>query len=145
MSERWFPNSMPQPMVDPISLPWWRAAAEHKLTVQRCEECHHCTLPPSPVCSECRSENLALQEVSGKGTLYTYTTVHRPVAMDQQLPFVIALVDLDMTGVDSTNSVRFMTNIVDADSQELQIGKAVEVAWETMSEEVSVPRFRFSA
>lgn len=143
MPDRWFPDSMPQPMVDPTSLPWWQAAAEHRLTVQQCQECNHCALPPAPICSECRSSNLALAQVSGKGTLYTYTVVHRPVAMEQELPFTIAIVELDMVGVEGANGVRMMTNIVEADIKQLQIGKAVEVAWETMSDEVSIPRFKF--
>ena len=33
---RWFPNSMPAPIVDHHTLPWWQACAEHKLTAQRC-------------------------------------------------------------------------------------------------------------
>ena len=36
MSERFFPDGMPAPMSDVITLPWWEAAAEHRLVVQRC-------------------------------------------------------------------------------------------------------------
>ena len=49
-----------------------------------------------------------------------------------------------MTDIPDSNGVRMMTNIVDAEPNELTIGAAVEVAWETMSAEVSIPRFRFS-
>ena len=131
-------------MVDTDSLPWWQAAAEQRLTVQRCQDCNHGQLPPTPVCSVCRSRNLELGDITGKGTLYTFTTVHRPVAMDQELPFIIAVVELDVPGVDPKGDapVRLMTNIVDAEPEVLEIGAEVEVAWEKMSDEVTVPRFR---
>ena len=87
---------------------------------------------------------MTLKEVSGKGTLFTFTTVHRAVAMDQQLPFIIAVIELDMSDIKNSNGVRLMSNIVDADLSELQIGKGVDVVWETMSDEVSVPRFKLS-
>lgn len=141
MTERWFPDSMPQPMVDPITLPWWKAAAEHRLTVQRCNGCGHCTLPPAPICSACRKNDLSLVEVSGAGEIYTWTTVHRPVAMEQELPFVIAIIELDVSAIPGANGVRIMSNLVNVDPESIALGMKVRVAWETMSDEVSVPRF----
>ncbi len=133
---------MPQPMVDHHTLPWWQAAAEKRLTVQRCNDCGHCQLPPAPICSQCTGESLDLPEISGRGRLYTFTRVHRPVAMDQALPFVIAIIELDMSMIDGANGVRLMSNIVDTDPHKLAIGQDVEVAWEAMSDTVMVPRFR---
>lgn len=148
-ADRWFPDSMPPPMVDQDSLPWWQGAAKHKLLVQQCEGCGHCRLPPSPLCSECQSFDSNWAEVNGKGTLFTYTVVHRAVAMNQTLPFIIALVELDLSGIDRGNSVRVMTNIVSDAGAELaldavKIGANVEVVWEVLSDEVSIPRFKLS-
>jgi len=143
-TERWFPNSMPAPMVDHHTLPFWEACSEHRLTVQRCQQCGHAQHPPSPICSNCRSTDFEQVEVSGKGTLYTYTAVHQPITYEEKLPFIIAVVELDMTGSDCTNTVRIMTNIVDAEDSELEIGQAVELAWEKISETVSIPRFKLA-
>jgi uncharacterized OB-fold protein len=143
MSERWFPDSMPNPMVDTHTLPWWRAAAEHRLQVQVCDSCGHGMLPPAPVCAECHASELSLKDVSGEGRLYTFTNVHQPVSLEQELPFVIAIIELDC-GDACDNAVRMMSNIVDGTVTESDIGRTVHVAWETMSEEVSIPRFRFS-
>lgn len=141
-TQRWFPNSMPAPMVDHHTLPFWQACAEHRLTVQRCTHCNHAQHPPSPICSECRSNDFEQTEVSGKGTLYTYTAVHQPITYEEKLPFIIAVVELDVSGTDCGNSVRIMTNIVDAEEGELRIGQAVELAWEKISDAVSIPRFK---
>ncbi len=137
MSERFFPDSMPPPMADATTLPWWKEAAKHRLVVQRCTSCQHTCLPPSPVCSECRSTESDWQEVSGRGEVYTFTRVHRPVAGNQELPFVIAVIALKGSG-----GVRMMSNVVGVKPEDVEIGMAVEVIWEDMSEELAVPRFR---
>ena len=137
MSERFFPDGMPSPMSDPMTLPWWEAAAEHRLVVERCSACETTRLPPAPVCPKCRSDRSEWQEVSGNGEVYTYTIVHRPIAADQALPFVIAVITLDDAG-----GVRMMSNVVGVDPDTVKIGMPVEVVWEDMSEDLAVPRFR---
>ncbi len=134
---RWFPDGMPQPMANNDSLPWWQAAAEHRLVVQRCSDCSCLRLPPAPVCPHCRSAEADWKEVSGRGALYTYTVVHRSVAADQELPFVIAVVELE-----DAEGVRLISNLVDTSPEELKIGMALEVVWEDMSPDLAIPRFR---
>ncbi len=124
-------------MADVLTLPWWEAAAEHRLVVQRCASCGHTRLPPAPVCPECRSSESDWKEVSGKGEVYTYTRVHRPMAIEQKLPFVIAVIALEGSG-----GVRMMSNIVGVDPDQVEIGMPVELVWEDMSEDLAVPRFR---
>jgi uncharacterized OB-fold protein len=137
MNERFFPDSMPPPMADTTTLPWWEAAAEHRLVVQRCTACEVTRLPPAPVCSECRSAECDWQEVSGRGEVYTYTLVHRPIAMEQELPYVIAVIALEGSG-----GLRMISNLVGIDAEAVEIGMPVELVWEDMSEELAVPRFR---
>jgi uncharacterized OB-fold protein len=137
MSERFFPDGMPPPMVDATSLPWFQAAAEHRLVVQRCTSCEQTRLPPAPVCPECRSPDSDWKEVAGQGEVYTYTLVHRPIAAGQKLPFVIAVIALEDSG-----GVRIISNLVDVKSDELEIGMPVELVWEDMSADLSIPRFR---
>lgn len=137
MSERFFPDSMPAPLADTITLPWWKAAAEHRLVVQRCTACGNTRLPPAPVCPECRSADSDWKELSGRGEVYTYTVVHRPIAAGQPLPTVIAVVALQESG-----GLRIISNIVGTDPQEIAIGMPVEVVWEDMSPDLAIPRFR---
>ena len=137
MSERFFPDGMPQPFADAITLPWWQAASEHRLVVQRCTACGRTRHPPAPVCPRCRSADSDWKEVSGRGTLYTYTVVHRPIAAGQRLPFVIAVVALEDSG-----GVRMLSNVVGARPEDVEIGLAVELVWEDMSADLAIPRFR---
>ena len=137
MSERFFPDSMPPPLADATTLPWWEAAAEHRLVFQQCTDCDHTRHPPAPVCPECRSADFEWLEVTGRGEVYTYTIVHRPIAAEQELPFVIAVVALEDAG-----GVRILSNLVDVDTGAIEIGMPVEVVWEDMSADLAIPRFR---
>ena len=129
-AQRWFPNSMPAPIVDSHTHPWWEACASHRLTAQRCKKCNHAQIPPAPICSECQGNDFELATLNGKGILYTYTAVHQAISPEQTLPFIIAVVELDVSGTACKNSVRLMTNIVDANPDELKIGLPVIVAWD---------------
>ena len=137
MSERFFPDGMPPPMADATTLPWWQAAAEHRLVVQRCTACEHTRHPPAPVCPQCRSAESDWLPVAGRGEVYTYTIVHRPIAAGQELPYIIAVIALEDAG-----GVRMISNLVGLDPDELEIGLAVELVWEDMSAELAIPRFR---
>jgi len=134
---RFFPDGMPPPLADATSLPFWQAAAEHRLVVQRCTGCGRTRLPPAPVCPACRSAGSDWQEVSGRGEVYTYTVVHRPVAAGQPLPTVIAVITLEDAG-----GVRMISNVVGARPEDVAIGVPVELVWEDMSAELAIPRFR---
>ena len=137
MSERFFPDTMPSPLADAITLPWWQAAAEHRLVVQRCTACGHTRLPPAPVCPECRPRKPSGRQVSGRGEVYTYTVVHRPIAAGQPLPTVIAVIALEGAG-----GVRMISNLVGVDPARDRIGMPVELVWEDMSADLAIPRFR---
>jgi uncharacterized OB-fold protein len=137
MSERFFPDGMPPPLADAITLPWWQAAAEHRLVVQRCTACGRTRLPPAPVCPGCRSPDSDWKQVPGRGEVYTYTVVHRPIAAGQQLPFVIAVIALEDAG-----GLRMISNLVGAGPDDLAIGLPVELVWEDMGPQLSIPRFR---
>ena len=137
MSERYFPDGMPPPLADSTTLPWWEAAADHRLVVQRCADCQGTRLPPAPVCAECRSAEYDWKEVPGAASVYTFTIVHRPIAADQKLPFVIAVVALEDSG-----GLRMISNLVEVDPDDVEVGMAVEIVWEDMSEDLAIPRFR---
>jgi len=127
-----------RPLPQPTSLtePYWRAAHEGRLVVQGCTACGHRQFYPRPFCLHCESEDVAWQEVSGNGTLYTFTVNYRaPNAfMKTRLPYVVAMVELD-------EGVRMMANILGADPADLAIGKRVRVAFEKVTDEITLPQF----
>ena len=77
---------------------------------------------------------------SGKGTVYTFTVTHQnqSAGFRENLPYVMAYVELE-------EGVRMLTNIVDCDPEQVRIGMPVEVTFEDLTDEVSVPLFRPAA
>jgi len=136
---RWFPDDMPAPAASRETLPWWQAAADHRLLVQRCSDCGRTRMPPGPICPACRSFNRAWQEVSGRGTVYTYSIVHRAYlpALTDRVPYVVIVVTLDDAG-----GARLISNLVGAAPSTVHVGMAVEAVWEDMGPGVAIPRFR---
>jgi uncharacterized OB-fold protein len=139
MTERWFPDEMPMPAASAETVGWWEAAADHRLVVQRCTECGHTRHPPGPVCPRCRAMASEWSELAGTGTVYTYTVVRQAFipSLQDRLPYVVIAVDLD-----GSQGARMVSNLVDAEPEEVAVGMPVEVAWEDMGPELAVPRFR---
>jgi len=76
--------------------------------------------------------------VSGRGTLHTFTVVHRGQRdFPLPAPYVIAIVEL-------AEGPRLMTNLVGVapDPGVIRIGMPVEVTFDDVSPDVALPRFR---
>lgn len=139
VSERWFPDDAPSPAANEFTRPFWDGCREHRLTLPRCSACGHRRAPYRVLCPACRSFDHTWDAVPGTGTVFTYAVVHQPhhPSLRGVVPYVAALVELD-----GTDGLRFLSNVVGTDPAAVQVGMAVRVAWEDMSDELSVPRFR---
>lgn len=96
-------------------------------------------MPPSPFCPECHSQDILWVELSGKGTVYSYTVVWRAISPEMHdsvpyVPAVIALLDAD--------GVRLISNIVGAPIDAIRIDAAVQVVWREGPTGHTVPQFR---
>jgi hypothetical protein len=121
--------------------PFWLASREHRLTVPRCTNCGTFRFPPSPFCHECQHQDVEYVEVSGAGAIYTYTVARHAVvpALADSVPYVVAVIELD-----GAPGVRMIANVVESDPQHVHIGARVEVVWDDIDGEVTIPRFRLA-
>lgn len=115
------PIPLPQP--SPLSTPFWEAVHAHRLTVQRCAQCGTWEWTPKVVCSDCLKEALVWTQVSGKATVYSFSIVRRPQSEAFEVPYVVAIVELE-------EGPRLMANVVGVDVKAVHIGMAVEVGFE---------------
>jgi uncharacterized protein len=130
----------------PDSAGFWAAAREHRLVVQQCEACGKVRFPPHPYCSACRSPQMTWTEVAGRGRIWTYAVVHKPVlpAYERLAPFPVAYISLD-----DHPGVRMTGNIVAAPGapinsaplDSIYIGAPVQVVFEDVAPDVSLPRW----
>ena len=118
---------------------YWDACSRHELSLQRCRDCNTFRFYPGPMCHapDCISLEYDWVNVSGRGEVYTYTTVHRPVseAWVEDTPYVIAMIKLAEGPV-------MMSNVIDCPPGDVQIGLPVEVVFKDIAEDVTLPYFR---
>jgi uncharacterized OB-fold protein len=124
------------PLVDGDSQPYWDAIAEHRLTVQRCSDCHRFVFYPRAICPYCHSMRLEWQAVSGAGSVYSFTVSRRASSSEfaDELPLVVILVDLD-------EGYRMMSNLVGKDALAVQCGDRVRIRFEETSGGQVLPVF----
>jgi uncharacterized protein len=128
-------GAKPVPVPDDVTREYWEAARDHRLVVQRCTACGKAQYPPDVVCHRCQADRFRFDEVSGRGTLYSFSTFTRSLMPVFEAPYSLALVDLD------DEDVRMVTNLVDVDAEDAHVGMAVDVTFEDRGE-WSVPQFR---
>lgn len=121
---------------------FWAGANEHVLRIKRCTDCGEHHFYPRPFCPHCWSGSVEWVEASGRATLYTWSVVRANdlPPFPERVPYVAAVVDLD-------EGPRLMTNVVECAFDDLEAGMALEVVFETVSDdpEFTLPRFRPAA
>ena len=126
----------PKPVAAPdtVTAPWWEATAERRLTVQRCETCEHHQHYPRALCTACGSTELGFVDASGRGTVYSHTTVRRAPHEAFEPPYVVALVRLE-------EGPMLLTNIVGCVPADVRCDMAVRVSWEDLPDGRKLPLF----
>jgi uncharacterized OB-fold protein len=72
-----------------------RHLKDGRLMASRCDQCGHQSFPPRADCPQCLSDEFAYTELSGEGTVVTYTRIDAaPAGFEDEAPFVVGVVDL---------------------------------------------------
>ena len=127
----------PLPVIETWNAPYWQAAKRHEFVAQRCRACGYTHLPPGPVCTNCLSADQDWVRLSGRGTIYSYGVYyqcwHEGFAGD--IPYNVALISLE-------EGLQIVSQVIGCDNEELDCGLAVEVAFDDITPEVSLSKFR---
>jgi len=133
-------HTKPAPVPDRDTQPFWDACQAHELRAQQCTSCGRFRWPPQPFCPSCYSWEYEWRLLSGLGQVESFTVVqHTAVpSFKNDLPYVVALVALDGTD----NRVLLTSNVVGCPWEEVTVGMRVEVAFNEVSPEATLPQFR---
>jgi uncharacterized OB-fold protein len=106
-------RALPLPIqVSAVTAPFWDALAQGRFIASSCSDCHYLAFPPKAHCPGCAGNNMGWQELSGKGVLYSRTTVHSAPPMFGDKPLEVAIVDLE-------EGVRLVTKLIDCEKATL--------------------------
>jgi uncharacterized protein len=130
------PASLPVPVANADSLPYWNAARERRLLIRKCSACESLHFMPRHLCPVCWSDNLEWVESKGSGSVHSFTIIRRaPIAaFNAHAPYVVALIELD-------EGPRMVANILGEDALSVEIGDRVNVTFEDRGEGALVPQF----
>jgi hypothetical protein len=137
------PAIMPiRPRPDKLTEFFWEGARASKLMILRCDDCGYYVHWPRPICKRCRSFHLHPAEVSGRGTLYTYTVGVQAFHpwFESRLPYILAVVELD-----EQKNLKLVSNIVECNEDDVTIGMPLQVTFVPVAADVVLPMFRPAA
>jgi uncharacterized OB-fold protein len=117
--------------------PYWDACKQHRLVLPKCRSCDEVYFFPDDFCPCCLSEDIQWIEASGKGRIHTYSVVERPPSprFSDDVPYIVAIIELE-------EGPRMMSNILEIAHEDIRIDMLVEVVFEDVTENVTIPKFR---
>ncbi|WP_077003019.1 Zn-ribbon domain-containing OB-fold protein [Variovorax sp. KK3] len=97
MSQTHSHDGWPQPYRLPDAEPYWQALERQQLKYQRCSHCQLAVWPAHSYCPHCDSPALAWQVSTGRGTVYSFSTVMRgPTPVWQAIaPYTVGFVQME--------------------------------------------------
>ncbi len=125
-----------EPPESEATRPFWAATRDRQLVLQWCRTCERAIHYPRDACPHCLDDDLEFRPSPGVGSVYAVSVMPKPAnpMMAGREPYAVALVELD-------EGVRLMSNIVGIDPAAVQVGTAVRVTWEPLSDGRHLPQF----
>ncbi len=100
----------------------WRLRKQrYGLVGEVCEHCNAKVFPPRDVCPSCGEEAKTLYTFSGKGEIYSYTTVYdAPAGFEENTPYTVAMIKLE-------EGPLVTAQLTDLENKQVEIGMPVEM------------------
>jgi uncharacterized OB-fold protein/acyl dehydratase len=124
-----------RPVVSQDSAFFWEGTAAGELRIQHCPACGSLRHPPGPMCPSCGADKQDWVLASGRGSVFSYVVHHHPPVPGKQLPFVVALVELE-------EGVRMLGELIGVEPSAVHIGMPVRAALTRVDGELTLPLWR---
>ena len=109
---------------------------KHELRFQRCGDCGTWRHIPRDMCAKCGSFHWRWEKSSGRGKVFSWTTVMQPMLPQfAEVPYSPVIIEME-------EGVRMLSWLRDLKPEELKLDLPVEVAFEDVTPEVTLPMFR---
>jgi uncharacterized OB-fold protein len=130
----------PLPGITAENKPFWDYMKKHEFRVQKCLGCDRLFYPPNGMCPYCHHTESEWVKLSGKGKVFSYVIVRRSnhPAFANDVPYVVAIIETD-------EGIRYYSNVIDCKPEDVSINMPVEVVFEDVTEEITLPKFKPAA
>ena len=124
---------------DDRTRPFWDYCKQRELRFQQCSDCGAFRFPPMAGCRECGSTAHEWVAVSGRGRVFSHTTVVHPATPQivEEVPYSVIVVEFE-----EAPGVRLISNVVDVPPDEVHVDMELELVWEEPEPGTVLPRFR---
>jgi len=137
MTELGTDYAQPLPALEGFSKDFYEFCKRGELRFQRCRDCGTWRHVPRELCAECASWSWEWARSSGRGRIFTWTVVERALhpAFADSVPYAPTVVEME-------EGVRLVSTLVDVAPADLEIDMQVEVLFEPVTLEITLPRFK---
>ena len=137
----WCKVTRPIPVPNGWTRPFWDSAKLNVLAMQRCQSCRHFQHPPYATCVQCMSVDLKFEPVKGGGTIYAYTIMYHTgdKRFASAVPYASIVVEMD-----EAPGALMAGNLLEAEYTEAKVGRSVEVIFEKLNDDITLPQFRLA-
>jgi uncharacterized OB-fold protein len=118
---------------------FWEYCARRELRFQKCQGCGQFRFPPMTGCRECGGTEVEWVAVAGRGRVFSYTIVHHAAiaSVADEVPYAVVVVEFD-----DAPGARLISNVLDLDPDQVEIGMQLELVWEEPDSGAVLPRFQ---
>lgn len=127
----------PLPRLRGFAAGFYAYCRKHELRFQRCANCGRWRHVPRDMCAACGSFDWEWVRSSGKGSLFSWTTTMQPM-----MPQFADMVPYSPVVVELEEGVRMLSWLVDVDADDFTLGLPVEVVFDDVTPDVTLPKFR---
>ena len=130
----------PLPLIDDDTRAYWAGLARGELLLQHCLDCGAVQFYQRGMCGRCLGSRIEHRAASGRGTVYSFSTVHRAPSAEfrDDVPYTVVLVAL-------AEGPRMLSTLVNCPLDRVHVGLPVEIVYDRVTGEVTLPRFRPAA
>ena len=130
-------TTKPLPIITDDNRDYWEYCKKHEFRMQRCKSCGHLRFPVSFLCPKCYSTNADWERLSGRGEVYSYVVYRMPYhpAYRDDIPYTVAFVQL-------AEGPRMESNLTGVAPEDVKVGLPVELYFDDVTADVSLPKFR---
>ena len=126
----------PLPLMTGLTKEFYDWCQKRELRFQRCTKCGTWRHVPREMCPDCGSFEWEWAKSSGRGKVFTWTVAARPMhPAFLDIPYAPVVVQME-------EGVRLLSQVIDCPPDQLEMDMPVEVVFEDVTPEVTLPKFR---
>ena len=124
---------------DKEGAPFWEGTRRGEIRFPKCRSCNRFHWYPCIICPFCQSSDIEWQVITSQPRLFIWTCVMWNLGplFEANGPYIAALVEFD-----EAPNLRLPALLVDCKSEELSIGMPLEVVFQRINDELTMPLFK---